>query len=101
MNHIYENDVQTPEFFDSNCLFVMFDNKTTPQSREAITDIVVNRKGEICVETVNSRLSQIIESVVPEEWNAVAVIPKSELIFDSCDLDTRCIRNTYYSAFND
>ncbi|MGN0581270.1 MAG: dockerin type I repeat-containing protein [Oscillospiraceae bacterium] len=101
MKHIYENDVQTPEFFDSNCLFVMFDDKTTPQSREAITDIVVNRRGEICVETVNSRSSEIIESVVPEEWNAVAVIPKSELIFDSCDLDTHCIRNTYYSSFND
>ena len=99
MDYIYEDMVKTPEFFDSNYLFVMFDTDAVPHSDENITDIRVNRCGELCVEVLNTATARITDNVVPEEWHVAAAVPKSELFFESCMLDTHKIRNSYYNGY--
>ena len=99
MDYIYEDMVKTPEFFDSNYLFVMFDTDAVPHSDENITDIRVNRYGELCVEVLNTATARITDNVVPEEWHVAAAVPKSELFFESCMLDTHKIRNSYYNGY--
>ena len=65
-------------------------------SASIISDVRVNRSGELCIETVNHRAFNVSTSVEPIEWHMLCIIPKDSLIFEDSMLNVKKITNTYY-----
>ena len=96
LDHVYKSYIKSPEFFDKNEIYIGMDCWSDPLSVNIISDVRVNRSGEVCVETVNHRSFNVSSSVEPIEWHMLCIIPKDSLIFEDSMLNVKKITNTYY-----